>query len=35
VGLAAGWLVRWSGALLPAILLHAMNNAVAFWLQSS
>ena len=35
LGLAAGWLVRWSGALLPAILLHAMNNAVAFWLQSS
>lgn len=33
IGLVAGWLVKRYGYLLPAILLHVLNNAVAVWLS--
>jgi membrane protease YdiL (CAAX protease family) len=35
IGLMAGWLVKRYRSLLPAILLHVINNAVATWLRAS
>lgn len=33
VGWIAGWLTRRYGSLLPAIALHALNNAIATWMH--
>jgi membrane protease YdiL (CAAX protease family) len=34
LGWLAGWLTRRYGTLLPAIALHALNNAMATWVIS-